>query len=507
MFNVKIPKKISNSLLLLWQKNLILHKGEQEKGNTLFIAIILGILAVSATSLALFTSSKDKTNAKADEYSKQAIATAEAGITRATDKLSSQYPGYLTLTYDPTGSPPVNQWASPPPNTGSSPCATAANSSALQAVIAENLDSNRSYQIKKYNYDSATEQGTLELKGTNNNGGLSSKAQLEVKMQIEQFVPPGSFPGLYASVVINMGNNDVLSATNNANVICTNCTPPTNGPTLTCTNGVPNLDYLQAAIGLGSGGTIQGNIIIGAPVIPPYPAPPTAQCSATQALPCYILVDPITSAPVTYPRATDVTNRTTWAANSASPWATVNTPLSEPYTYIVKKAPNGDSISLNGNGTEIITINSTVAKVRFYVAGDISISGQPSIQHSGTIDRFAIFGCVDSLNTLLGSLSPAQSCLLTGQDFTLGGGSTATNVFVYAPNTTMGINGGSSTPDLNAVVWVKAWNGSNSTNAEIAVPSDAENLITSEYGLTGETIGIPVNRIASLNSWTRKGAN
>ncbi|MBF2056673.1 MAG: hypothetical protein IGQ45_05480 [Cyanobacterium sp. T60_A2020_053] len=69
-------QSISN-LIWLWQKS------NQESGNTLIIAMSLGLLLIAATTAAIVSSTRNKTNVTATEASVQAVEVAELGVTRS----------------------------------------------------------------------------------------------------------------------------------------------------------------------------------------------------------------------------------------------------------------------------------------------------------------------------------------------------------------------------------------------------------------------------------------
>lgn len=496
-------QKTSNQLKQLvswWYRQLILNQ-EKETGNILIVSIIMGLLVLGATSLSLFNSSKDQTRAQSEEYTKQAIATTEQGITRATSNLNDKYPYFLKLSYNPHANPAVNEWLNPPAGTGTSPCHPSTQQD-LQAVTSENLGSNRSYNIKSYIYDNATQEGTLTLQGQSVNGSANSKAELVVGMKVQTYVPPNSFPGLYGETVINIGNNDILAETTGSdfNVVCTDCTSslPTG-----CVNGEPSEAYLNDALGVSSNGDVEGNMVIGLPQLPEFPAPPANACSATQAYPCHIVINEFNN-DQTFPRATDVTNRTTWIADGNSTAWTATGDLSQPYIYIIKRQNSGQQNSVYGGQ---ITINTTTAPVRWYVSGNVKLSGASSyISHTGTLDRFAIFGCTDSFNSVMTSNSISPTCVnpYTAQEIKLNGQTAAVNVFVYAPNATVGVNGGG---DFKAVIWANAWDMSNGNGASVTVPDQAQSLLSAQFGATYGEAGITSNRITNLTEWRRKEAN
>ncbi|MTF38266.1 hypothetical protein [Cyanobacterium aponinum] len=81
-------KNSKEELLNLWLWVNKINKNNLEKGNTLIVAIGIGLVLIIATSLALFNSSKDKTNVQAGESTKKTVAVGELGITRIHDFLS-----------------------------------------------------------------------------------------------------------------------------------------------------------------------------------------------------------------------------------------------------------------------------------------------------------------------------------------------------------------------------------------------------------------------------------
>jgi hypothetical protein len=190
------------------------------------------------------------------------------------------------------------------------------------------------------------------------------------------------------------------------------------------------------------------------------PTAPTTACSGTTSTtPCSITI-PAISGTMTLPSAADVANHTPGT----------------PYRY---KVP---SINLSGGNT--LTINSTATDpVYLFVDGDITFGGNASIVHSGTPNQFRIYG------------HPT-----TPQTFRLNGGANAVNVFIYAPQATMGINGGSSDPDISGAIWVKAWDGSNSNRAEIRVPDNIATLLGNEFN----NVGVKVNSAQAPKTWQKR---
>jgi hypothetical protein len=199
---------------------------------------------------------------------------------------------------------------------------------------------------------------------------------------------------------------------------------------------------------------IDGRAMIQPLDLPPVPTPPASGAQGRYEIGAI-------GAGTTFPRSGDVAD-----ANGV-------------YHYMV------NSITLNGSNT--VTINSTTGRVRFYVSGDVTLSGNAGIQHTGTPDRFAIFGT--------GGVS---------QSITISGGASTTSAFIHAPNATVGINGGSSDPDVKGAVWARVWNGSNSNNAEIRVPDNMPELLRSAFGSSFDLRTLKAS--TAPTSWSREGA-
>lgn len=495
---------LKNYLIWLWQKKLI-NPQEQERGIALVTAVTFGLFILGTTSLALYNSSQEKTHAQAEEYTKQAMAIAEAGDARTLNYLSSPvYEDLLVLNYDPSISSPTTSdldWRNPPPGNGTSPCATSTSnggtidySTLLGDSVAEG-----NYVVKGYQYNSASQTGILTLQGIKSNS-FNSQAQIEIGIRIGQQILPGTFPGLYGSNTVSIGNNSILGT--NFNIICSDCQ---SNETLSCTNGEPNQDYLEDAFSINSNNTnVQGKLIIGNPQLPPYPDPPSSPCSATQGYPCYIPLERIKNTDTTFPRIgaiDDLAQRQSWIDDiSNTNWNPGDE--DQPYIYVLKHNGGGQSDSITGSN---ITINtSPTIRVRWYVTGNLSFSGTKTITHTGTLEKFAIFGCDPKLRNLLSANSSdfPHGCL-SDQDFLLNGSSTTNEMFVYAPEARVGINGGGSGDGITAVVWADSWDASASGQGTLTVPNNAEIILENEFGPFPETSGVEYNYIEGKVSWKR----
>ncbi|WP_342597618.1 hypothetical protein VKI21_05975 [Cyanobacterium aponinum UTEX 3222] len=101
-------KNSKEELLNLWLWVNKINKNNQEKGNTLIVAIGIGLVLIIATSLSLFNSSKDKTNVQAGEFSKKTMAVAELGVTRVHNFLAKN----SKLAEYPLKGEPPEDWES-----------------------------------------------------------------------------------------------------------------------------------------------------------------------------------------------------------------------------------------------------------------------------------------------------------------------------------------------------------------------------------------------------------
>lgn len=152
--------------------------------------------------------------------------------------------------------------------------------------------------------------------------------------------------------------------------------------------------------------------------------------------------------------------------------------------------PLGNSVLIVNTVLNALS-NPTGDPVYLYVSGNITLNGNGGMLNTGSPERFAIFG------------NPADpNNARTDQQFTISGGSSTSNVFIFAPDARVGINGGSSDPDIRGAVWAKVWNGSSSNNAEIRVPDNMNQLVANAFGTTFD-IGRRLNKTEASTRWQR----
>lgn len=441
----------------------------------------------------------------------------------------------------------VNQWSNPPYTV---PCSTA--NSSPPNLVSGKMGTSGNYTIKAYRYRdpdgnprTGDETGHLLIEGTHRKAG----SQIQVSIPITQTAIAGSFPGLSADN-INLGNNDVLKATGNhgsaANVICKDCILPSSG----CDANEPTPAGLNSAVGRGPNSKIDGKIFIGDPQLPPVPAPPTTACStitlaAREVCAITLPLNELTpgNGEKILPRISDLAThqpgtpfhykissldfsgsrgqltiytrtRTTHLNANADLGATsinlttvdglaVNDQLSvgsDSGIYTIDGI-SGNTLTITPSIATAQPLGSVVAKptntthnpygdpVYLYVSGNIRFSGSASIIHTGSPELLRIYGNAADPNNAT-----------TDQQFTLNGGASTSNLFIYAPDASLGINGGSSKPDINGAVWVKTWNGSSSNNTEIRIPDNMPTLLGGVF--TGA--GIQTYTNSPISSWQRQ---
>lgn len=440
------------------------RKNSREEGFALPIAIGFGLIMVLVALTLSIKSRDDQVSAISQKQTTTSATVAEGGIARTLGFLNHNYPMLLRLDYDPNsllGTDTPDEWSSlsdPPP------CFTGVND-LLAGKIPTSAPAN-TYTVEAYRYsnpdgvvNTGDETGTLIVKGHPTSSTAVSRIQQTMK--VTQSSAPGSFPGLLAQN-ISLGNNDVLGAIS-GNVVCTdaiNCAVSVSE----CVNGQPTNDGLRDAIDALNNGVVQGQIYVQNMDWPMLPAVPSDAISVS------------ITGPTSFPRTGD-----TLGSDGA-------------YHYQVSE--------IDLSGSDQVTIDTTSAPIYFYVSGDISMGGNTALAHTcsgtanncgiygsglGSPDRFHIYGNADDGDTFY------------DQEFTLNGGATATNVFIYAPDARMGINGGSSNPDINGAVWVREWDGSSSNNAEIRVPNAMQQLL-SNAGVDVSSVSL---KTSAATSWSR----
>ncbi len=458
---------------------------KSEQGFAIPVAVGMGLITILVATTMMLRSQDDQVTASAQKAAARSLGIAEGGTARTLSSLNKPENAYLlTLDYDPLNpsfnktylgpnqiqndadgeTNALNTWTTPPPTGGCS----AANRTLPSTLLSDSIGSGN-YQIKAYRYAPTTQVGALLIEGIQGD----AVSRIQILVPVKQRPAANSFPGLYASSSIDLGNNDVLKVVGgtgaNANIICRDCQVPASKLTSECSEGQPTEAGLNSAIGRKSGSIVDGKVYLEDPYVPPVPTPPTNTACSTSGVPCTINLGGSLVASTTsmLPRSADTSSHK----------------VGTPYHY---KLTDLDL------GSNTLTINTTGDPVYIYASGNITLVGTGKIVHAGSPERLMIFG------------NPADPTnAIPDQSFTLSGGSTAMNAFIYAPDATVGVNGGSNDPDFQGAIWAKTWNASGSTKAEIRVPDNMNQLIASQLGTSFSDVGKQVNKTDPSTQWQR----
>lgn len=412
----------------------------QDKGFVLPIVMVLGFIIFAGAMATSTRSFSVLLGSIRQSQSRQAREAAESGLSKIIESLNSDY-SYLLVE------PALSNWAAPNYPTSICPGSTRSNGIDLASdplVRGKLFNNTARYTLISYVFDGTKFYGgtaTFLVKGEK----LSSTGDIQATAFVEKTVDikpkncgapvngnptKNGFPGLLGRT-IKLRNNDIMGKVS-GNVLCTTC----KGTTEEVIAGEIEIHHKN--------GIVEGNLFAG-PIAMPTPDPP----------PDGALAFPVED------------NLTITAGET-----------SEDHSCIVKDGTTHCNIKYIDLGGDL-TVDTTNGPVNLYVSGDISMSGQSSIIHSGHPWDLAILGNPET---------EANGC---SQTFVLNGGAQATNIFVHAPDACVGINGGSSEPDIYGAIWSKHYGptgtGSGSNRAEIWVPDDIGDIGANRdpaYGLS-----------------------
>ncbi|MBE9221414.1 hypothetical protein IQ215_01770 [Cyanobacterium stanieri LEGE 03274] len=466
------PESPLKSLLWLWKKRLGQHN--QEAGNTLIIAISLGVLLIGATSTMIFTSSRNRTNVTSDEYAQQTVSIGEAGIAQIIAELnSSNKKGLLLKTFDPEGylGSPLNQWEK---TTTLQYIVNACGATTTQDVADElmtvtldadgklNSDSitfaKGEYKLLAYRY-TQDPSGSLSGKGqllvqSNIDGNSQSRLLIEAPITVEPSWDVSGTTALMATE-FNMQQSDAIAS----NIICTD---PALCP-LSCNPGQdePTTDDLRESIKATSNSEITDvysdgttNITIASATIPPIPPPPTG----------IINYGPI-SGNKTFPESGDV------PISMENPDGTFR----DVYVYQIS----------SWNSSEILIESN--AEVHLYISGGVIQGGNDDLRlvdpnATPRPGQIRVYGNPPANGT--------QDWLLSGNACTM--------AFIHAPYANIGIDGGGngcSGIDTNDAVTdanLLAESGTTYTTSDFTNPTGT-NIYGAVWSKTYNVIGNPSN--------------
>lgn len=258
----------------------IILRPSSEQGNVLTIVLGLGAVTILAGATMLARSQGDAQTAVIQNQTVDAAAVAEGGLTRTLSILNQQAnSSLLILDYKPPSNPTLNQWTTPPSGTTVNPCVSGNPPTTL--TTAQSFG-NGTYEVISYDFDNggtannpADDKATLIVEGRVG----SSKARVEVQVNIVSQIVPNTFPSLYANSIIGMGNNDVngniICAGNNTSTSSANCRPSSGGAYCLNPTSAAGQAEARSEIDPGPQMNVAGNVYLGEANLPTILSVPT----------------------------------------------------------------------------------------------------------------------------------------------------------------------------------------------------------------------------------------
>lgn len=483
-----------------------LLKQPQKEGFVLPIVVIAGLI-IGAGIFALNSRSiAGLIGGIRQGQNRQAQQAAEAGLAIILNELNQNYPFLLIShcavgkTYEPTVD--CRGWI--PEDKGgtlkleTSKCdAEILNTAPMLEKIKGDLvlasGSTRSrYQLLSYNFQGDEQQGgeaLIRVKGE----ALSGTSQMRSTAVIEQIIPilpkncnvplnaPSSestFAGLLGTNSINLKNND-LTGSVNANIYCLYCDPSLNqtqlllqvgaNPSTTSTGCDPNTSNSQTCI---QGKIYAGKIVM--PAVPEFPSTSTLSplridlasggtantfsiiAGNPNGNACILTADGVTHCKVDYIRAN----------GSNKQIIAYTEPGTGPGPTVPSNATGGIRLYFEKTDTQVRGLNNNVNSV-IDMAG-----GSRFTQASGANPtKLSLFG------------RPAPCTSPPSQTIVIGGGATL-SAFIFFPDASFGINGGTTTTDeVNGAVWACKIDGSSANNVNVNVPLNMGQLLYDTFGI------------------------
>lgn len=474
---------------------LFFRTQQYQIGSTLVVATAMGFLVIGATGLAIVNASSDKTNTISDEQTKQALAVAEAGVTKMQDLFvkeprlamvedNNQWTDIINVgkdqlqeklnetigisEIDQDNSCSVVQGGSSPSDTPL-PLTPEEIIEKLQGGVikipSNNLDirkgvddwvslgDKKEYRLVNYTHDPTTQKSILVIQGKVGDSNIST-SQIEVEFEVTKNNSSGTEEKVPAIWITDSGNdfgNNKISG--NVKIYSPTCK--------TLQEMGQNNNPLLSSDNLVNG----GKIYIDKESMVETPTKPN---------------DSILNI------ATDITNSTTFPLN-----ITDKKDSDGYYHYLVP------SVTLSNN--KILTIAADT-KVVFYLQDDFNIDGNSEIRVNNTsslqiygnthdpINQVSKYGCPENITGC-----QTNKVLIPSQNAT-------ENIFIHTPNATVGINdNGSVNPNFKGSIWAKSWNASNTIAMEAS--GNYEDYLS---GKNRVVLGNPTYKIGNISKWTRQ---
>lgn len=497
----------------LFLLNAFLKLRRKEEGFTIPVILGFGLFMTLIAITMIVRSSDDRNNSIIQARTSGSIGIAEAGLSRSLSLLNDGLQRYLLVrTYDPyiEGSTTqtyfgrniaTDEWRDPDGSPlsietdvrvicvdpGTSP------SSTITVDVPPNLFGDdiagSSYELLAYSYSEASSLGTFLVESTEDRAdGSNAVSRLKAETQVSVMKTPifSDFPGILAEDFFAFGNNLVTvdGTTDKLGVVCTDCTVDASA----CIDGEPTLEALKTEFDIkaySDWDSEQLNLSIAAPQLPPLPDYNDYTCNSGFT---NFTTDITTSLELPRRNASDVITDVKSGPGGGVPDA---------YVYCI------DDISLNGS--ETLTINtSDTDPVMLFIHGNVDIGGNTALAHTGEFQNL----------TLVGKAEDADD--VADQTWLLSGGGDTTNLFVYAPDAEVGINGGSGDPAFSGILWVKTYGkegstgvGSSSAEADIELASGAPEALNERFNadaFSNISVFDIVIKSSGILSWERQEA-
>lgn len=519
-----------NNLWMWVYRSHVLNGKNKEKGNTLIIAISLGLIVLLATSVSLINSSKEKTNVQAGEFTKQAIAVAELGITRVHNFLAKN---------SKVAEFPLDQWASQAgtmqlqgtftnsSTTTNSTCSTLTSSGGGGTTTATLVDTFKTsgdtvvnnatttadfqkggfkvtnYTLADANFNPVTSvdansvsvgqtygHGILTVQGKINPNATSltnlftsnprtSQTKVEVAIPLKKAITNVSLPGVWIS------DQQIASPTNSV---------------INATLLVPDCDNMGLNIMPGN------SVIISTMTFPPLPTPPSVIDDGTNNTKYYNLGNVTNN--IVLPRSTDLPIETKTAVKNGVTYE------EKIYKYKV------DSINLNGSEKLKVVPGRTVV---LHLYGNIDIGGSQIIDNSCT-SLSGAYTCDTStkivtypsgnpslfrrenLQILGYGTNPTPSNTSNPEPHVCLSGGSEVFGFVFVPDYAIGAAGTGAGNGFTGAVWARMFNPPSTCGSNTGQVVVVQDITDMDYLLQQY---VPQNippQIGTIARWERKGS-
>ncbi|NCQ05761.1 MAG: hypothetical protein GW834_15030, partial [Cyanobacteria bacterium] len=488
-----------------------------QKGTTLVVATVMGMMVIGAAGLAMAKANSEKTNTIADEQTKQAIAVAETGISRIQGLFIQEPRLALALNKEQwqeivnDGADKLdgnlNELADSASTQTSCNSNQGTNSKAQQVIdslqaqvlgIPDNntmgdttqdsgtpqgwvsLDDKRQYQLISYGNNDGI--GTLAILGkVGGNNGSMARIKVEFDASLGGSTAADNtkeVPGLWITDVGNDWARDKV----NGDIKIFSC------KTLSQITGAPDEGNLYDED--------DQSISVSSEAMPDTPNLPSSYYTVEGSVSGMTFprngTPAVPAKEAVYSKKGDLIT----PAVPAIPASQGDAPDAKGYYHYLI-----DNLDINGGSNVTIKDN---AKVIFYVRGNINLSGNPDINPSAvnTSANLQIYGNTYTQGNKTkygcGSLAVGSQCPTLQAHFN---GTGTVKAFVHAPAAVGSVNGGGNTNgNFKGSMWIKSWDSS-SGNSKVKV--DAVGTY-SQYLGSDKRVTKNTYTIGNISNWQRE---